>query len=430
MPALTDNGSKKSGPSLLLSSVLLVVISTFITVAVAESILRQYYVLPEPLAMSYPLGHGTTGANFRLRQKEFNVGYRINKNGFRDEEIPFSSGHGGPKILFLGDSIVEGFGVEERDRFSNMLVDGLNQKVRAAPVAGINVGQLGTNPISYLDNFVRFGVALKPDVAIMTIFVGNDFDGGGALAPVVSIPAATANIETYKYTDCSNIRWANNSYVFAIVRQLFCKNDIIYPRFRGGNIWELMLGRPLDEKLIAQLAAVPEAEIKQKLSELPKQAVIDTLSGQVNPGFLVQSLKAREKGATPAGARYTEKDIDVTLGFISAAYGMARENKIKMAVVVVPSVFEVHQDAANKVLEEYWGFRQRPPGVDQLAVLRKRLAEYLDANNYDYYDSTDDLKAAGELAYYLYDQHLNQVGHRVVATGLSRLLQSRGYLNL
>lgn len=412
---------KKRSTTRLLGG-LVILFSTLFSAALAEGALRFFFVKPEPLGIAQPLGFGIAGTEFNVRQKDFDVTHRYNKNGFRDKEIPVSfASDVKRRILFLGDSMVEGFGVEENDRFSNVLIDSINSQDHGGAIVGINAAQMATNPITYADNFFRFGVALKPEIVVMGIFVGNDFDGAGALPPFIGVPVAAEKVEIFKYTGCEIQAkdWIGGLYIYALARQSFCKSKILFPRFHGGNIWELMLGQPISEKLLAQMSGVDEKDISKRLLELPKLAVSDTLSGQVNPGYLVQSLRMQK--AAP-GKRYAKGDVDVTFNYINAINEVAKAHQIKLVVVIIPTVYEIHPSEMKKISHDYWGLDGLPPVVDEIKVLHKQLREFLQARQIDYYDPSDELVQAGRVTYHLYDQHLNSAGHRVVANGLAKLL--------
>lgn len=396
---------------------------TLVSIVLIECVLRYFFIIPSPLGIAQPLGYGVANSEFNIKQKDFNVLYRYNRNGFRDGEIPVNLvSHDMQRILFLGDSMVEGFGVEENERFSNVLIDRLNSQIHNEPILGINVAQMATNPDSYLDNFYRFGVALKPDTVVMGIFLGNDFDNG-TLAKVVDIPAAKGIIEIYKYTDCgthSSERF-RGFYFYALAQQSFCEKKILSPRFHGGNIWEQMFRLPINEETLAVMSGVDAKDISKKLRELPDSAVSDTLKGLVNPAFLVQSLKARAQKVTPKRL-YTREYVSSAFSYINAINEIAKTNQIKLIVVVIPTVYEIYPDRMKELSLDYWGLSDLPPVVHEFKELHEWLRDFLEARKIVHYDPTIDLIHEDHVTYHLYDQHLNSVGHRVIADGLTKLL--------
>jgi hypothetical protein len=138
----------------------------------AEVVLRYLFV-PASDFSRYSLP-GVTGAEFHLDQVDYHVAYKYNHDGFRGPEFPKNKSAGIKRLLVLGDSFGEGFGVPIEKRFSSLLLGRLN-------AAGsqrwdlVNGSQAATNPDAYFDNLIGFGVAFNPDFVVITFFLGNDF---------------------------------------------------------------------------------------------------------------------------------------------------------------------------------------------------------------------------------------------------------------
>src|SRR3989344_135717 len=82
--------------------------STFASLYAGETILHYYFVLPNPIANYYPVSASKTGSTIHIDQYEFQIDFKYNSSGFRDEEINFDKKPGENRILFLGDSATEG----------------------------------------------------------------------------------------------------------------------------------------------------------------------------------------------------------------------------------------------------------------------------------------------------------------------------------
>ena len=63
----------------------------------------------------------------RQTSAEYDVAVRINHQGLRDVPHAYTKPPGTTRILFLGDSFVFGYGVEEAQRFTNLVQDQLNR---------------------------------------------------------------------------------------------------------------------------------------------------------------------------------------------------------------------------------------------------------------------------------------------------------------
>lgn len=99
---------------------------------------------------------------------------RINKLGFRDDEIMVSKPENRKGILVLGDSFTFGMGVSKDDNFVEVLEDKLNENSEDYFYEVVNMGSIGyTTDNEYLI-LKEKGIMLEPDVIMVGVFVGND----------------------------------------------------------------------------------------------------------------------------------------------------------------------------------------------------------------------------------------------------------------
>lgn len=102
------------------------------------------------------------------KTSEFDVRVRINSHGLRDDEIPYAKPAGTKRILFLGDSMTFGYGVEVQQAFPDL--------VRAAlGVQTINAGCPSYGTCDELDFFREEGVKYHPDI-VAVVFFRNDVE--------------------------------------------------------------------------------------------------------------------------------------------------------------------------------------------------------------------------------------------------------------
>ncbi len=95
---------------------------------------------------------------------------RINQNGYRGPDWDLMHAY---KIAFLGDSFTAAFEVPYKKTFVAGVEADL--KSRGEDVACINLTIDGTGTGMQLIQFERVALSLKPDVALLQVFVGNDF---------------------------------------------------------------------------------------------------------------------------------------------------------------------------------------------------------------------------------------------------------------
>ena len=98
------------------------------------------------------------------------ISFRINEHGFRDDPFgPRSPGH--RRLVFIGDSVVFGAGVWEKDRFTEQLAD--EQAVVDAGVEILNLGVNSYNFGHYLELARLRFTELDPDMVVVG-FTLND----------------------------------------------------------------------------------------------------------------------------------------------------------------------------------------------------------------------------------------------------------------
>jgi lysophospholipase L1-like esterase len=103
------------------------------------------------------------------RMKLMNADVRINSDGFRGKESLVAKS-GKTRIIFLGDSITFGWGVEEADTFANIIEAELN-KIR--PTEVINFGTGNYNTGQEVNLFLQKGLKYKPDKVVVFYFIND-----------------------------------------------------------------------------------------------------------------------------------------------------------------------------------------------------------------------------------------------------------------
>ncbi len=101
---------------------------------------------------------------------EFDLTYRINKQGFRDERSYEPNRVPGTKrVIVFGDSFTFGWGVENNKTFAKVLERETGYDILNFGVFGYDVGQYY---LSLRDN----GLGYDPDVVIYNVHIGNDIE--------------------------------------------------------------------------------------------------------------------------------------------------------------------------------------------------------------------------------------------------------------
>jgi lysophospholipase L1-like esterase len=139
---------------------------------------NPYFFFTRPYLQVY-----MPGATYEAERSSFKITYRINQRGFRGPEIAVREATGLKRLVVIGDSIVEGHGVE----FADVFTERLGVALRPLGWQVINAGVAGGSPIYYAANVPRY-LALQPDAVLLLIFENDLTDDRGTESHVFSLP--------------------------------------------------------------------------------------------------------------------------------------------------------------------------------------------------------------------------------------------------
>ena len=172
----------------------MVLLSVLLALAALEGIVRLFGMVP-PMEQDASSGLRSLltfdqiletkyipGASARIKSPygEFDVAYRVNEFGLRGSQIA-------PKredeklVLVLGNSFVEGWGVEEETTFVSVaqgVVRDKRKSLNSAPVRIVNGGVSGYGAAQLYLNLQRIWPAVSPDVVVLAIvgtMVNSDY---------------------------------------------------------------------------------------------------------------------------------------------------------------------------------------------------------------------------------------------------------------
>jgi len=143
-----------------------------ITFALAEVVFRVYDHF-------YPsfIFYNSLNERFRGKPNAPDYDFHLNSKGFKDVEFKTQKEEGTYRILGLGDSFAFGV-VPYKYNYLTLLEENLNHGSKKTEL--INMGIVATGPKDYLVLLAKEGLELKPDMVLVSFFIGNDFmqDGG------------------------------------------------------------------------------------------------------------------------------------------------------------------------------------------------------------------------------------------------------------
>jgi lysophospholipase L1-like esterase len=109
----------------------------------------------------------------RLTRAEFDVRVATNALGFREPRLPSPKPAGVARIVALGDSFTQGYGVAEDEAYPRALEARLAARAPGHRVEVLNLGVPGTSPRDYVGHLRDPGLAYEPDLVLVGV-MAND----------------------------------------------------------------------------------------------------------------------------------------------------------------------------------------------------------------------------------------------------------------
>lgn len=112
----------------------------------------------------------------QFRTKFWYVNYKINSFGLRDFEYPQKKPENTYRILALGDSFTEGFGVKQKESWPKILEKNLTSNIKDKHIEVINAGVAGYSPLLEYLYLKEKGLELEPDLVIVAFDLTDFLD--------------------------------------------------------------------------------------------------------------------------------------------------------------------------------------------------------------------------------------------------------------
>ncbi len=324
---------------------------------------------------------------------EFDTAVEINSLGLRGPELPRRA-EGELRVLFLGDSVVAGFEVEQQETFVALLEAQLQQRM-GRPLHVINGGVRGYGTDQSLLWYRERGQSLAPDLVAL-VFSANDFDdnvtlhrarrpfGKGAFALRPTGALALVGVPVPDYPLCS--AW--------VLGPGYEPTRVDGPVSRAGCFLQTRLA---DRSALFTFLATA-------LGRLP--GVVAFLKGASEPGAegateaSLLPWPARERvqagpPGSPAGpAARAEREAELTSALLQALARDVRASRARFLLLVTPRHWE-RLDVRALAADQIEPHSVTLPGTLQMSQLTFRN-----------------------------DAHFNALGHRVYAEGLVPIVEA------
>lgn len=374
----------------------------YLSLILSEYILRIIYVIPNSVIVRYSIiGGNNEGNRFNIKQLEFKTDYKFNSMGFRGDE--FTVNKNKKTILFLGDSFTEGWGVDLDKSFPNLIANSFKCNI-------INLSQLATQPVNYFNNMLDIGLSYNPQIVVLGLFVGNDFMNGRYYPT-----AKNFQIKTSIKNDKSLLDFW---YLNTLIKQIHEKNELLRPRKQYDKYWEHFGKKRIDKKYYMEALNLNSAELEKKFKQLNNDKLIDaSLNAQINPRFLVNAINNLTKPTD--GYIYNTADYNNVINTVKEIHKILKERNIKLYVIVIPDVHQIHTKKHEKILLNFLGYKRIPNTFNDIDKMYAKTVNDLNNSKISFIDIKQKFEQdKTKEYYYLIDGHYNEFGHKMTATSV------------
>ncbi len=345
------------------------------------------------------------GSVCRFKTDEWDIVYRINSFGLRGKEISIRKPANTYRILLLGDSFAQGFGVDFEKSFGKILEGKLatdkNEKIEV-----INTGVVGYSPLNEYLFLKEKGLLFKPDLVLLAFNATDFWDDRQRLSELkLSYP----NLDEGKIEELISLGEA--------------KFDFSKINKSPGNWQQQKIYLPGISYQIKTWLNTNSRTYKT-IADLVKKKSMPVQQDNVNQGNIDRDILAIERGSKLTDENYS-KLWELPIKHITMMKSLLDQNKIPFVVVAIPEAMQVsdREWPGRKAL----GFdnhleNTRPPFEDELA---RRLEDI----NTPVINLLPGFKASNiSPLYFKNDGHWRESGHKLAASVILQYLEGSGYL--
>lgn len=349
------------------------------------------------------------------RSLEFHYTFQTNERGLRYRTLPEAIPADGRRIFVCGDSFVEGTGVEEGERFTDLLEARFGSSTNR--IYFINGGLAGTGPYEYARVFLGVGLQYHPDSLLICLYandVANTFAGEGS-DPFESPPPrsgfrkAVHRIAPRIYTLMKSAQW----------RRQYARQT------RTTDFMETVRQKAAER-------GVPKARIDAWTATVPPLLVAAVNRGEFNGTILSNGLLYPECWTDSIDVNSdaaNDKWRNMTR-ILTGLTARCREAGISVALVYIPS--DLQYDPASHAAGNLWtltGTTVRAEWLSGTTEVQRRLAAWAAQLRLPYLDLTPACREAvykGQHLTWPMDGHWTREGHALAAHEIGAWLHDSG----
>ena len=359
-----------------------------------------------------PVDHGPNHDEVRTNP-EFKYVFRTNSQGLRYRELPLEkTAPSEYRTLVLGDSYVEGFGIDERATFASRLETVFSTPSRQAEF--INCGLTGTGPLQYGRVFLDVGLRYHPDAVLLVVHANDVSDTDSRSYDMVKrgIWYIPPDAERSPARRAAHALWP---HAYLMGRGVLDQYHRRHPGSAIAGLEDLAKTKGVSQSRI-------DAWQKSLPPELAKLVGTDQFSwwilglGLVNPAYWTDSLDIDTESAR---ARWTAMS-----GVLTETVKQARARNLAVAVVFAPVAFQYDPEYGD--LWTHVGVHVRREWLTEQSELERSLQRWANEDDVPFLNLTTPFREAvrdGRRGLnFRMDPHWTEAGHAVAADAIAAWL--------
>lgn len=323
-----------------------------ITLGLTEVVFRVYDHF-------YPsfIFYNPSNDRFRGKPNAPDYDFHLNSKGFKDVEFKPQKEEGTYRILGLGDSFAFAV-VPYKYNYLTLLEENLHHGSKKTEL--INMGIVSTGPKDYLVLLAKEGLELKPDMVVVSFFIGNDI-----------------------MLDSRLQRLYDHSYVASFIAYLIAAGS--------GYQGQIIHGPAVYDDNAPSLTDEVFLNMENRRSEI----------------YLKQNTRFGS-------------ELEAALGYLAKIKKLCDEHHIVLAIVLIPDKVQIDRDLQTQVLK----LRESNSKADDFdfTLPNRLLATRLKQQNIECLDLLDEFTRSGKGTplYKPNDSHWNIAGNRLAADAIAR----------
>jgi hypothetical protein len=325
-----------------------IVIQTFIiiilTFLLGEISLRIYQHF-NPVFIFYNNSYN----RFRGKPHAIDWDFALNSRGFKDKEVT-EKNKDTYRIIGIGDSFTFGV-VPYKYNYLTLLEQGLSQHFNNVEILNMGIPSIG--PKGYLALLVKEGLELKPDMLLLTFYIGNDFTD------------CLVRKKLYEY-----------SYVASLIKYLITLES----KFEG-------------------IAINPTGDYPDDKPTMNQKTYTHIMEAR---SCIYQK-----------GNKEFEESVDKAVRYLSLINAICKKKNIEFVVVIAPDEFQISKTVRQDVIEAFYANKPKPKW--DIALPNKTLIDNLDNLGIKYIDLYPYFQEASGRLYRVRDTHWNIAGNALAA---------------